>query len=197
MEIAACTHAPKLDPRVRRTRKLLEDALRGLMNERPYSQISVLDIAERATVNRATFYAHYEDKDHLANTMIRGDLEAALLVPMTPGMPLNAENLNSVATALFEFVGGLHQSCPKAEKPGEEPVEKIGATLQAGIQEVVQLWLDHDPEAMRRFPGAAKENVATMISWSLYGAATRWSRLFRRVPAPQAAHEIVALLLPT
>jgi AcrR family transcriptional regulator len=47
-----------MDPRVRRTRKLLQDALRSLLFERRFSRISVQDIAERATVNRATFYAH-------------------------------------------------------------------------------------------------------------------------------------------
>ena len=70
-----CPNAPKLDPRVRRTRKLLESALRELLRERSYDEISVSDIAERATVNRATFYAHFLDKQDLATTMLREDLE--------------------------------------------------------------------------------------------------------------------------
>lgn len=52
----------KMDPRVMRTRQLLRDALVELMEERGYEKITVQDITERATLNRATFYLHYSDK---------------------------------------------------------------------------------------------------------------------------------------
>src|SRR5215472_14064182 len=41
------------DPRQKRTRKLLQDALRELLQEKPFEEILVQDIAEAATVNRA------------------------------------------------------------------------------------------------------------------------------------------------
>lgn len=51
------------DPRVKRTRQLLMQAFMELLKEKKdISSISVQDIAERATLNRATFYAHFEDK---------------------------------------------------------------------------------------------------------------------------------------
>ena len=53
------------DLRVRRTRLHLRDALMDLMQEQPYETISVAEITERAMVNRATFYRHYEDKSDL------------------------------------------------------------------------------------------------------------------------------------
>ncbi|MGE7132280.1 TetR/AcrR family transcriptional regulator [Lysinibacillus xylanilyticus] len=52
----------KMDPRVMRTRQLLRDALVELIEERGYEKITVQDITERATLNRATFYLHYSDK---------------------------------------------------------------------------------------------------------------------------------------
>lgn len=52
----------KIDPRVLRTRKLLQEALIELTAERGFDVITVGDIAKRATVNRATFYRHYQDK---------------------------------------------------------------------------------------------------------------------------------------
>lgn len=52
----------KMDPRVMRTRQLLRDALVELIDERGYEKITVQDITERATLNRATFYLHYRDK---------------------------------------------------------------------------------------------------------------------------------------
>src|SRR5271157_3832447 len=51
-----------LDPRIRRTRRSLQDALEKLLSEKDFDEISVHDISETATLNRATFYDHYTDK---------------------------------------------------------------------------------------------------------------------------------------
>lgn len=59
------------DLRVRRTHKLLWDALMAELSERPFDEISVKDICERAMVHRTTFYKHYEDKYALLERGIR------------------------------------------------------------------------------------------------------------------------------
>jgi AcrR family transcriptional regulator len=59
---AATVSGVKLDPRVRRTRQLLQDALLALLAEKRFEAITVQDITERATLNHATFYAHFADK---------------------------------------------------------------------------------------------------------------------------------------
>ena len=51
-----------VDPRVTRTKKLLMDAFREIAKEKKLQTITIKDITERATVNRATFYAHFYDK---------------------------------------------------------------------------------------------------------------------------------------
>src|SRR5258708_533713 len=61
----------RLDPRVRRTRQLLQDALRRLLEQKGFDNISVQDITEAATLNRATFCAHYPDKFALLEELIR------------------------------------------------------------------------------------------------------------------------------
>jgi AcrR family transcriptional regulator len=55
----------KDDRRSRRTRQMLNAALLALMLEDRYDEITVQDIIDRADVGRATFYAHYLDKDDL------------------------------------------------------------------------------------------------------------------------------------
>jgi AcrR family transcriptional regulator len=50
------------DLRVRRTRKLLKRALIELTIEKGFAAVTGQDIADRAMVNRATFYRHYLDK---------------------------------------------------------------------------------------------------------------------------------------
>jgi AcrR family transcriptional regulator len=53
------------DRRVRRTRRLLREALLELILEKGYDALTVQDVLDRADVGRATFYAHFHDKDEL------------------------------------------------------------------------------------------------------------------------------------
>ena len=55
----------EIDRRVRRTRRILGEALVELVLEKGYDSITVQDILDRADVGRSTFYAHYRDKDAL------------------------------------------------------------------------------------------------------------------------------------
>ncbi len=55
----------KEDLRIRRTYKLLFEALIALLKERSFEEISVTDICEKAMVHRTTFYKHFQDKYHL------------------------------------------------------------------------------------------------------------------------------------
>jgi len=57
--------AKKEDPRVRRTRDRLGDAMMALLVEKPFDDITVQDVLDRAEVSRATFYAHFRDKNDL------------------------------------------------------------------------------------------------------------------------------------
>jgi len=55
----------KMDRRVLRTRDTLGDALVELMHEKPFDDITVQDVLDRAGVGRSTFYTHYRDMDDL------------------------------------------------------------------------------------------------------------------------------------
>ena len=55
----------KPDRRVSRTRRSLSDALVGLILEKRFDAITVQELIDRADVGRATFYAHYRDKEDL------------------------------------------------------------------------------------------------------------------------------------
>ena len=55
----------KSDPRIRRTRDRLGDALMELLTEKPFDEITVQHVLERAGVSRSTFYSHFRDKNDL------------------------------------------------------------------------------------------------------------------------------------
>jgi AcrR family transcriptional regulator len=72
---------PKTDRRSLRTRKMLWEALIALIQEKDYAEITIQDIADKADVNRVTFYLHYRDKhDLLLNNigLILDDLVAKI-----------------------------------------------------------------------------------------------------------------------
>ena len=61
--------------RVKRTRQLIQDAFVALVGEKGFENVTVQHIAERAPVNRATFYSHYHDKYDLLDKSIEEMLE--------------------------------------------------------------------------------------------------------------------------
>ena len=89
---AAVVRTP--DRRVRRTRRLLREALVSLILERGWDAVSVLDVCARADVGRSTFYVHFADKEAL---LLSGfdDLHATL----------GAESARG--TGPFPFIEGL------------------------------------------------------------------------------------------
>ncbi|MDN3018931.1 TetR-like C-terminal domain-containing protein [Paenibacillus sp. BSR1-1] len=59
----------RVDPRILRTRQLIKDALIDLLQEMELNKITVNRIAERATINRVTFYLHYRDIQDMMEKM--------------------------------------------------------------------------------------------------------------------------------
>ena len=57
------------DPRILRSRRMLMEALARLLMQKEFEDISVQEIADEATLNRATFYLHYPDKNALLQAM--------------------------------------------------------------------------------------------------------------------------------
>jgi AcrR family transcriptional regulator len=53
------------DRRVRRTQRLLSQALFELMQEKGYDNVTIRDITERADIAYATFFRHYKSKDEI------------------------------------------------------------------------------------------------------------------------------------
>ena len=68
--------AGRKDRRVQRTQQLLEAALLSLIKEKEFDLITVQEIIDRANVGRATFYAHYENKEDLIESGFDGLLTA-------------------------------------------------------------------------------------------------------------------------
>ena len=65
----------KEDLRIIKTRNAIKDAFFALLNEKTFEKITVADIAEKAVINRGTFYLHYKDKFDLLESLEREVME--------------------------------------------------------------------------------------------------------------------------
>ena len=65
------------DRRIQKTEALLRGALGTLIREKPYDDIAVKEILNRANVGRSTFYTHFADKDALLVSCIHDMLRPA------------------------------------------------------------------------------------------------------------------------
>lgn len=63
------------DKRIRRTKKLLRQALTRLMQQKDFQSITVTDVVREADINRGTFYAHYRDVYDLRDKIETGMIE--------------------------------------------------------------------------------------------------------------------------
>lgn len=82
---------------------MFEEALLELMEEKDCKKITVREISERATLNRATFYLHYYDKDELLEQMVDEALENLRMSMQIREMEFNydSENPHPIFVRLF------------------------------------------------------------------------------------------------
>lgn len=66
----------RIDLRVKRTNKMIIDAFFELVEEKGYESVTIQDIAKKAMINRATFYAHFKDKQDLYEQMFDFAIDA-------------------------------------------------------------------------------------------------------------------------
>ena len=78
------------DLRIRRTYKLLKDALFELLSKKSFDEIKVNDICNVAMVHRTTFYSHFSDKYELLDFCIK-DVETELTCKMKQNSYTNAK----------------------------------------------------------------------------------------------------------
>jgi AcrR family transcriptional regulator len=86
----------RVDRRVRRTTAALQRALIELTLEKGYTATTIEDITSRADVARATFYAHYADKQALL-TSIAADLTEDIDARVTPRAPVSTATIRGEA----------------------------------------------------------------------------------------------------
>ena len=94
----------KLDRRVRKTRKLYEDALIELLKTKDINQVTVTDLSGIADMNRGSFYTHYDDiydlLESIENQMLSELTQIAATAPCEGEIFLFEEEFTNIVNAL-------------------------------------------------------------------------------------------------
>jgi AcrR family transcriptional regulator len=163
----------KLDPRVVRTRQLLRDALVSLIADKGFDALTVQDIADRATLNRATFYLHYQDKHDLLVKSLHDAIDELMadIGPMGENGQLVVEGPQRPIKRVFEHVA-QHARFYQVMM-GAEGVPAFIAGVRDYIAEITLGWLSSLQTAPEKST-VPLEIVANSLSWSLLGVLIWW-----------------------
>nr|MBA2682680.1 TetR/AcrR family transcriptional regulator [Ktedonobacteraceae bacterium] len=180
------------DPRVKRTRELLLQAFRALLEEKHnIHSISVQEVAERATVNRATFYAHFEDKYALLQCWMREKFHQKLVSQLPASSTLQLSTLRQLLLALFDFLTLFRAYIKPADRQYEPLLEII---LQQELYELLLRWLKQAPSEVP-LQEEVRETTAQVISWAFFGPAAQWSRGDQTISAEEMTHRVLGVVI--
>ena len=152
----------RIDPRVKRTQALIQQAFGELLAEKGFQSITVQDITQRAEINRATFYAHFQDKFALLESHIQQVFRAELESRTLHACHYSEENLRALIVTVIEFIGQANTRCKSLDSQFELMVER---QVRKQIQGLLELWIGKvgaDIDA---------QTAATAASWTIYGLA--------------------------
>jgi AcrR family transcriptional regulator len=184
---------PEVDPRIRRTRQLLQQALEKLLKTKEFDKISVQDIAEAATVNRVTFYDHYTDKFALLECVVGSRFQELLTDRHISFDGTCSSALRAIVSAVCDYLGGTCGMDSDRQSQMEPHLES------AVIAVLRRMMLDGLRRHHAPFGAPAPvpvEMIATTLSWAIYGAVQEWVRTPNRCDVAEIAGTITALVSP-
>lgn len=157
------------DPRVLRTQQLIHEAFRELLRMKGFDAISIKDIAHKATINRATFYAHYEDKYALLEATTEQAFREMIPEQIRNAREFTAEICDQLILLTHGYIVEFYQKCRMDSKTFATLVDnKVREMLQQLIENIYSR-ADHH--------GKDRQHItilSAITSSAIYGAAHDW-----------------------
>jgi AcrR family transcriptional regulator len=155
-----------IDRRVKRTHKLLVEALIGLSLEKGYDTVTIRDIADRADIAYSTFFRHYSDKEALLREIV-GDAVTTLYsligelpehLPEEEGKLLfqhveqhesfyrvifSGQGVNRVMEQVQQEIQRVIIEAHRQKAQSDIPLEIVANHIMTSILSLIKWWLDH------------------------------------------------------
>src|ERR1700679_3205562 len=177
--------AENTDPRVLRSRQMLMESLLRLLKNKEFEDISIQDIADEATLNRATFYLHYPDKNALLQAMTESRFRDLI--------ERRGITFTDCHGALRAIALGV---CDYLAESTRCPTQLARMALEGSIIPVVEDMFKEGLAHHEMAPGADAELLATTAAWAVFGAARRWFQTPNRISAEEMAARIETMVSP-
>ena len=101
----------KEDRRVRRTKKLLTQALTQLLQEKQINEITVKELTDLADMNRGTFYLYYKDMFDMLERIEDGMFEALDAIVSLHEHDDVSQQTKPILLDLFRFIQDNQEMC--------------------------------------------------------------------------------------
>ena len=173
------------DPRILRSRRMLMDSLAKLLIKKAFEDISIQDITDEATLNRATFYLHYPDKNALLQALTQSRFRDLIERRSITFTDCNGA-LRAIALGVCDYL---------AETTGC-PTQLARMPLEVSIIPVVEDMFKEGLAHQAMAPGVDAALLATTAAWAVFGAARRWFQTPNRIPAEEMAAKIETMVSP-
>lgn len=173
------------DPRIIRSRRMLMDSLSKLLTQKEFDDISIQEIASEATLNRATFYLHYPDKNAL--------LQALTATRFRELIARRGLEFSNCDTALRAIALGV---CDYLAETTGCPTQLVKMSLEGSVIPVVEGMFREGGRKHEMQPATDPDLLAATVAWAIFGAARRWYQTPSRIPAEEMAAKIEALVKP-
>jgi len=173
------------DPRILRSRRMLMDSLAKLLMKKEFEDISVQEIADEATLNRATFYLHYPDKNALLQAMTESRFRDLIERRGITFTDCNGA-LRAIALGVCDYL---------TESTGC-PTQLARISLEGSIIPVVEGMFQEGLALHGTATGVDASLLATTAAWAIFGAARQWHQTPDRIPAEEMAATIEAMVKP-
>ncbi|MNO63855.1 DNA-binding transcriptional regulator EnvR [compost metagenome] len=178
------------DPRVKRTRQLLMQAFMELLEQKKnVSSITIQDITAYATVNRSTFYAHFEDKFTFLESWMREKFLEKLEDELPNAALSDIGSLRTLILIVFDFLFCTRPYMSLADRQYETLFELV---MQKELYDLLFAWLSEQAE-----PSVSVKTVETtarIASWGIFGSAMEWSRHPQQSSAEDTVKDVLVVV---
>jgi AcrR family transcriptional regulator len=181
---------PVSNLRVRRTQKLLREALIELIEERGFEALTIGELTERAMVSRAAFYRNYQDKYDLVEQIF----EEAMSTLLNAVGELGREHPPEIWVKVFEHIATYERLYRALLGSSGSPwfVRKMRASLAELVKKRGRL--PHGPDASSLpIHTFSDEFVPDLVSAMFVEAITWWLEHARPYTPKEIATRVALL----
>ncbi len=182
------------DRRVQKTRHALREALASLIAEKPYDEIAVKEVLDRANVGRSTFYMHFRDKDELLLSGIH-DMIGTVAPPDRIGSTIAHQQILWFSLPIFDY---HYQHRPHGkDRMGIKARALLHEHLRKAVADAITDVLKRGSRAGKRSRQIPPDLLSGYIASTFVLVLNWWVDCGMPMPPKQVNEVLRALVLPS